>query len=73
LKRVIVATGDKVVMEPSLDEALISLFANSPTSPQTGGTQAPIAKTTMDQARAQLADAQKAIDTLKHLLSAPVQ
>ena len=30
LKRVIVATGDKVVMEPTLDEALGSLFGTAP-------------------------------------------
>jgi hypothetical protein len=73
LKRVIVATGDKVVMEPSLDEALISLFANSPASGQMSGTQAPLPKATLDQARAQLAEAQKAIDSLKRLLATPAQ
>ena len=75
LKRVIVATGDKVVMEPTLDEALSSLFGNSPASAQqeTSGTQAPLPKATLDQARAQLAEAQKAIDSLKSLLATPAR
>ena len=57
LKRVIVATGDKVVMEPSLDEALASLFGTSQsgTSPgqpsqagQTSGTQGFLPKAVLD-------------------------
>jgi uncharacterized membrane protein (UPF0182 family) len=78
LKRVIVATGDKVVMEPTLDEALSSLFGTAP--PQSGalpaqqtGVPALLPKATRDQAIAQLAEAQKAIDSLKHLLAAPAQ
>jgi hypothetical protein len=71
LKRVIVATGDKVVMEPTLDEALSSLFENSPVSAQQDGTQVPLPKATLDRARAQLAEAQKAIDSLKRLLATP--
>ena len=74
LKRVIVATGDKVVMEPTLDEALSSLFGTAP--PQSGilggqqkGAQAPLSKATRDQAMAQLAAAQKAINALKQLLA----
>jgi uncharacterized membrane protein (UPF0182 family) len=78
LKRVIVATGDKVVMEPTLDEALSSLFGTAPTQSgalpaQQAGVQAPMSKTVRDQAMAQLAEAQKAIDSLKHLLAAPAQ
>jgi len=65
LKRVIVATGDKVVMEPTLDEALGSLFGTSPGLPsqagQPSGTQRLLPKAVLDQARAQLAEAQKAI------------
>jgi uncharacterized membrane protein (UPF0182 family) len=75
---VIVATGDKVVMEPTLDEALSSLFGTAP--PQSGalpaqqtGVPALLPKATRDQAIAQLAEAQKAIDSLKHLLAAPAQ
>ncbi|MGB7494566.1 MAG: UPF0182 family protein, partial [Candidatus Acidiferrum sp.] len=61
LKRVIVATGDKVVMEPTLDEALSSLFGTVPGQPaqtgQTSGKQGLLPKAALDQARAQLADA----------------
>jgi uncharacterized membrane protein (UPF0182 family) len=73
LKRVIVATGDKVVMEPTLDEALSSLFENSPVSAQQGGMQVPLSKATLDQARDQLTKAQKAIDSLKRLLATPIR
>ncbi|MGB7606867.1 MAG: UPF0182 family protein [Candidatus Sulfotelmatobacter sp.] len=75
LKRVIVATGDKVVMEPTLDEALSSLFGTSPGQPspagQMSGTQGLLPKAVLDQARAQLAEAQKAINSLKGLLATP--
>jgi hypothetical protein len=86
LKRVIVATGDKVVMEPTLDAALTSLFGTAP--PQSGilpagqsgvlpaqqtGAQAPLSKAMRDQAEAQLADAQKALNALKQLLANPAQ
>jgi uncharacterized membrane protein (UPF0182 family) len=71
LKRVIVATGDKVVMEPTLDEALSDLFAGSPT--QQVGPQSTLPKASLEQARAQLAQAQKAMDSLKVLLNGPSQ
>jgi uncharacterized membrane protein (UPF0182 family) len=78
LKRVIVAAGDKVVMEPTLDEALGSLFGTA--TPQLGPlpgkqapVQAPLSKATRDQAEAQLAEAQKAINALKQLLANPPQ
>ena len=78
LKRVIVATGDKVVMEPTLDAALISLFETAP--PQSGsspgqqpGVQTPLSRATRDQATAQLAEAQKALNALKQLLANPPQ
>jgi uncharacterized membrane protein (UPF0182 family) len=78
LKRVIVATGDKVVMEPTLDEALASLFGTAPgqSGPMPGKqaqVQAPMSKATRDQAEAQLAEAQKAINALKQLLANPAQ
>jgi hypothetical protein len=75
LKRVIVATGDKVVMEPTLDGALNSLFENSPAGAQQSGTQAlaPLPKATLEQARAELAAAQRAIDSLKSLLANPAR
>jgi uncharacterized membrane protein (UPF0182 family) len=76
LKRVIAATGDKVVMEPTLDLALSSLFGTAPgqSGPMTGnqtGAQTPLSKSTRDQAQAQLAEAQKAINSLKQILAAP--
>jgi hypothetical protein len=78
LKRVIVATGDKVVMEPTLDEALGSLFGTGPGQPgllagKQAGAQAPLSMATRDQAEAQLAAAQKAINALKQLLANPAQ
>jgi hypothetical protein len=78
LKRVIVATGDKVVMEPTLDEALSSLFGTAPTQSgalpgQQTGIQGALSKATRDQAEAQLAEAQKAINALKQLLANPAQ
>jgi uncharacterized membrane protein (UPF0182 family) len=78
LKRVIVATGDKVVMEPTLDEALGSLFGTAPaqSGPLAGkqaGAQAPLSKAARDQAEAQLAEAQKAINALKQILVNPQQ
>ena len=69
LKRVIAATGNKVVMEPTLDEALSALFS-SPGVPQSKA-QAPLRNTVLDQARAQLAEVQKAIDSLNRLLNKP--
>ena len=76
LKRVIVATGDKVVMEPTLDEALASLFGTTqgqsiPVFGKQAGAQATLSKVTRDQAEAQLAEAQKAINALKQLLANP--
>jgi uncharacterized membrane protein (UPF0182 family) len=78
LKRVIVATGDKVVMEPTLDEALASLFGTAPGQSNSlpgkiAQAQAPMSKATRDQAEAQLAEAQKAINSLKQLLANPAQ
>ena len=78
LKRVIVATGDKVVMEPTLDEALGSLFGTAqgqsgPLAGKQAGAQAPLSKATRDQATAQLAEAQKALNALKQLLANPAQ
>lgn len=65
------------MMEPTLDEALSSLFGTVPGQPgqtgQTSGKQGLLPKAALDQARAQLADAQKAIDSLKRLLANPAQ
>jgi uncharacterized membrane protein (UPF0182 family) len=80
LKRVIVATGNNVVMEPTLDEALSSLFGTVPAQlghpaqpGQAGGMQEFLPKATLDQARAQLAEAQRAINALKSLLATPAR
>ena len=69
LKRVIVATGDKVVMEPTLDEALNALFGTQPATAQgpkavtTGAATGTIAPHPSDSgpARAQFEEAQKAM------------
>ena len=75
LKRVIVATGDKVIKEPTLDEALNALFSSpggsNATQPQ-AGTGNPAATTSkMKEIQLQLGDAQKAIDSVKRLLREP--
>jgi uncharacterized membrane protein (UPF0182 family) len=75
LKRVIAATGDRVVMSTTLDGALADLFT-SPGAPQAGAPQirgvAPTGTET-DQVKAQLAAAQQALDSLKRLLSQPAK
>jgi uncharacterized membrane protein (UPF0182 family) len=67
LKRVIVVTGNKVVMEATLDEALSALFG-SPEG-QAARAQAPLRTPELDQARDQLVEVQKALDALKRLLN----
>jgi uncharacterized membrane protein (UPF0182 family) len=69
LMRVIAAAGNRVVMEPTLDEALSAVFGVP--GVQQSGTQAPIRNTELDQARVQLGELQKAIDSLKRLLNEP--
>jgi uncharacterized membrane protein (UPF0182 family) len=73
LKRVIAVAGDKVVMEPTLDDALTALFGSAqprtaptagPTAEQKGGPSVEAAaalKANTGQARVQLDDAQKAM------------
>jgi uncharacterized membrane protein (UPF0182 family) len=68
LKRVIAVAGDKVVMEPTLDEALNALFGTRPATAQaraaqtTGAATATLAKSGESaQARTQFEDAQKAM------------
>jgi uncharacterized protein len=80
LKRVIVISGDKVAMEPTLDEAIQAVFGTQ--QPQTPG-QAPGRKLESGQARAEFDKAQKAMeqgdwgnfgkamDALKSLLASP--
>ncbi len=55
-------------MEPTLDEALTALF-RSP-GPQTA-PPAQIRNTQLEEARTQLLEVQKAIDSLKRLLNEP--
>jgi hypothetical protein len=86
LKRVIVISGDKVAMEPTLDEAIQAVFGTTQQpgiSAQAPGGQAPGAQPGLGQARAQFDDAQKAMqqgnwgdfgksmDALKRLLNGP--
>jgi len=73
LKRVIVATGDKVVMRPTLDEALSALFISPQETPLAGAPQVSgISKSSpaITQEQLQLDAAQKAINSLKILLDA---
>jgi uncharacterized membrane protein (UPF0182 family) len=82
LKRVIVVSGDKVAMEPTLDEAIGAVFGTrQPQKP----AQASLRQPEWDRARAQLDEAQKALeqgdwakfgkamDGLKRLLTGPAQ
>jgi uncharacterized protein len=68
LKRVIAVADNRVVMEPTLDEALTALF-RSP-GPETA-PPAQIRNTQLEEARTQLLEVQKAIDSLKRLLNEP--
>ena len=68
LKRVIAVAGDKVVMEPTLDEALGALFGTQPSTARAPATQTTGAATGASahqvdsgQARTQFEDAQKAM------------
>jgi hypothetical protein len=82
LKRVIVISGDKVAMEPTLDEAIQAVFGTQ--RPQTPG-QSPARPLESVQARAAFDRAQKAMeqgnwgdfgkamDALKSLLSGPAK
>jgi hypothetical protein len=69
LKRVIVAAGNKVVMEPTLDEALSAVFGLP--GVRQNGTQTPLRNTELDRARVQLREVQKAMDSLNRLLNEP--
>jgi uncharacterized membrane protein (UPF0182 family) len=81
LKRVIVISGDKVAMEPTLDEAIQSVFGT--TQPAGISAQTPGGRPELGQARAQFDDAQKAMqqgnwgdfgksmEALKRLLNGP--
>jgi uncharacterized membrane protein (UPF0182 family) len=83
LKRVIVISGDKVAMEPTLDEAIQSVFGTQP--PQIPGQASLRKQPELGQARTQFDDAQKAMqqgnwenfgkamDALKRSLNGPAQ
>jgi uncharacterized membrane protein (UPF0182 family) len=73
LKRVIAATGNRVVMEPTLDEALSALFGSPGGGGQPNAPQSSVTSTETGRARIQLADMQKAIDSLKRLLDEPTK
>jgi uncharacterized membrane protein (UPF0182 family) len=73
LKRVIVATGDKVVMEPTLDEALNALFGASSATVPEGSRPQTAAGSNIKEIQLQLGAAQKAIDSARQLLSEPRQ
>ncbi len=82
LKRVIVISGDKVAMEPTLDEAIQSVFG---TQQSQNPMQTVRRQPELGQARAQFDEAQKAMqkgdwedfgkamDALKRLLNGPAQ
>jgi uncharacterized protein len=82
LKRVIVVSGDKVAMEPTLDEAIGSVFG---TQQSQNSAQAPRQQPNFGQARAQLDEARKllqqgdwesfgkAMDALRRLLNGPTK
>jgi uncharacterized protein len=82
LKRVIVISGDKVAMEPTLDEAIQSVFG---TQPLRNPAQAVGQQPELRQARTQFKEVQKAMqqgnwselgkamDALKRLLAGPAQ
>jgi uncharacterized membrane protein (UPF0182 family) len=76
LKRVIAATGDKVVMEPSLEGALSALFGGNGGEDLSQGAMpasASTQNTELGQERLQLLQAQKALDSLKRLLNSPAE
>jgi uncharacterized membrane protein (UPF0182 family) len=82
LKRVIVVSGDKVAMEPTLDEAVGAVFG---TQQPEKAAQVVARQPEWDRARAQFDEAQKALqqgdwekfgktmDTLKRLLTGPAK
>ena len=70
-ERVIAATGNTVVMEPTLDEALSALFASPGTAVRPNGPAPPVSSTELEQARTQLAEVQKALDALEAAAEKP--
>ncbi len=84
LKRVIVISGDKLAMEPTLDEAIQSVFGTQQQQAQTP-VRTRLAQPELSEARAQFEAAQKAMqqgdwekfgkamEALKRLLTGPTQ
>jgi uncharacterized membrane protein (UPF0182 family) len=64
LKRIIVISGDKVAMEPSLEQAIAAVFgsANASGGPEERIVTAPVEKNALVQARDALNRAQKALE-----------
>ena len=60
------------MMEPTLDEAISALFRLARTPAAADCNRGSTTKLNSDQIRIQLGDAQKALDSLKHLLNEPV-
>jgi uncharacterized membrane protein (UPF0182 family) len=66
LKRIIAITADRVVMEPTLEEAITDLFGAQQAQNAVGGSsvsapQQPRTQPQLDEARKQLSAAQKAM------------
>ena len=61
LKRVIVASGDKVVMQPTLDEALRQVFGEAPATPPPEPRASLPRPAEMDKARGELDEAERAL------------
>jgi uncharacterized membrane protein (UPF0182 family) len=83
LKRVIAVAGDKVVMEPTLEEALNALFGTQQSLEGSSAPPTSTAQPALAEARTQLEDARKAMqngdwakfgtamDGLEHQLAEP--
>jgi hypothetical protein len=61
LKRVIAVAGDKVVMQPTLDEALNDLFGTQQAQQGSAQPPSPIRAPALEQARTLLDEARKAM------------
>jgi uncharacterized protein len=59
LKRIIIVSGNKVVMEPTLDQALQAVFGTA--QPEAGKVSAPVQSEQLNRAREDLKEAEQAI------------
>jgi hypothetical protein len=83
LKRIIIVSGNKVVMEPTLDQALQAVFGTA--QPEAGKVSAPVQSEQLNRAREDLKEAEqairqgrwedfgKAMEKLKALLGQPTE